>query len=204
VQAGLFLVPEGGGEIVEVRGTRADGVFTLLAAPGKYVSSLEVLDARDRRAWRARQGVRQVPLVPGLVAVSDLLILEGGAALPESLDEAIPHVRPGVRVAKGERFTVVWEVYGLRVEQPAKVTLGFTRGRPAFLQRVGEFLGVMEPDRPVEITFEDPGSDEVQSTFRSVVLELPDLEPGDYTLHLRLDLPGREPAITSRPIVVEG
>ena len=28
------------------------------------------------------------------------------------------------------------------------------------------------------------------------------LEPGEYTLHLRLDLPGRTPAITSRPIFV--
>ncbi len=98
----------------------------------------------------------------------------------------------------------MWEVYGLRVEQPARVTIGFTRGRPAFLQRVGEFLGVIDPENPVEITFDDPGPDGVQSAFRAVDLELPDLEPGEYTIHLRLDLPGREPAITSRPIVVEG
>jgi hypothetical protein len=204
VEAGLFLIPEEGGAAAEVRGTDARGVFTLNAAPGRYVSSLEVLAAGDKRAWRARQGVRQVPLVPGLVAVSDLLILEKGAPYPATLEEAIPHVRPGVRVGKAERFTVVWEVYGLRVQEPAKVTLGFTLGRPAFLQRVGEFLGVIEPDRPVEITFEDPGPDGVQSAFRAMELELPDLEPGEYTLHLRLDLPGREPAITSRPIAVEG
>lgn len=203
VEAGLFLIPEEGGDAVEVRGTDARGVLTLRARPGKYVSSLEVLDATDKRAWRARQGVRQVPLVPGLVAVSDLMILEEGAGYPASLDEAIPHVRPGVRVRQGERFTVVWEVYGLRVEEPAKVTIGFTRGRPAFLQRVGEFLGVIDPETPVEITFEDPGPDGVQSAFRAVEIGLPDLEPGDYTLHLRLDLPGRAPAIVSRPIVVE-
>jgi hypothetical protein len=34
-------------------------------------------------------------------------------------------------------------------------------------------------------------------------LELPDLEPGEYTLHLSLDLRGRSPVVTSRPIVVE-
>ena len=204
VESGLFLIQEDGGDAAEVRGTGVQGVLTLTAPPGRYVSSLEVLDAADKRAWRARQGVRQVPLVPGLVAVSDLLILEEGAAFPASLDEAIPHVRKGVRVGLGERFTVVWEVYGLRVEQPARVTIGFTRGRPAFLQRVGEFLGVIDPESPVEITFDDPGPDGVQSAFRAVDLELPDLEPGEYTIHLRLDLPGREPAITSRPIVVEG
>lgn len=205
VQAGLFLVPAEGEEGgAEVRGTDASGVLTLTAPPGRYVSSLEVLDAPGRRAWRARQGITQVALVPGLVAVSDLLILEDGAPFPASLEEALPHVRAGVRLRLGERFTVVWEVYGLRVEQTAQVTLGFTAGRPAFLSRVGDFLGVLEPDRPVEVAFEDPGATGVQSAFRAITLELPDLEPGEYTLHLRLELPGREPAIASRPIVVEG
>ncbi len=204
VEAGLFLVPEDDGELLEVRGADAEGVLTLRAPNGRYVSSLEVLDASGKRAWRARQGIRQVELVPGLVAVSDLLILENGAPEPASLDEALTLVRPGVRVSRGERFTVVWEVYGLRVQQPAQVTLGFTKGLPGFLARVGEFLGVIEPETPVEITFEETGPDAVQTVFRAMTLELPELEPGEYTLHLRLDLPGREPSITSRPIVVEG
>jgi hypothetical protein len=91
----------------------------------------------------------------------------------------------------------------LRVAEPVRVTLGFTRGRPGFLTRVGEFLGVLEPDRPVELTFEDRGPDSVQSVFRSIELQLPDLDPGEYTLHLKLELPGSLPVITSRPIIVE-
>ncbi|HSW31014.1 MAG TPA: hypothetical protein VLH75_16130 [Longimicrobiales bacterium] len=204
VQTGLFLVPEDGGPTVEVRSTEPEGVITLLAPPGRYVSSLEVLDAPRQRAWRARQGVKQVALVPGVVALSDLLILEEGASLPATLDEALPHVRPGVRVRLGERFAVVWEVYGLGVAQKPVVTLGFTKGRPGFLARVGRLAGIIEPERPVEITFEDAPQDVVQTAFRAVTLQLPDLEPGEYTLHLRLELPGREPAVVSRPIVVEG
>jgi hypothetical protein len=134
--------------------------------------------------------------------VSDLLILKEGAPSPESLDDAIPHVRPGVRIRRGERFPVVWEAYGLRILEPVRVTLGFTRGHPGFLTRVGEFLGVIEPDRPVEVTFEDTGPDVVQTAFRTIELELPDLEPGEYTLHLRLDLVGRTPVVRSRPILV--
>ncbi len=204
VQAALFLVPEDTGEVAQVDGTEPAGVFTLRAAPGRYVSSLEVFDPEGKRAWRARQGVKQVPLLAGLVAVSDLLILREGASLPATLEEAIPDVRPGVRIRRGERFTVVWELYGLRVREPTRVTLGFTRGRPGFLARVGDFLGVLEPDRPVEVTFGDPGDESVQSAFRAVVLELPELDPGDYTLHLRVDLQGRESVVASRPIVVEG
>ena len=202
VEAGLFLVPVDGGEPAEVRGREADGVLTLEARPGRYVSSLEVLDSAGKRAWRARQGVHQVPLVPGLVGVSDLLVLEEGAALPETFEEALPHIRRGVRIRQGERFTVIWEVYGLQVKDPARVTLGFTRGRPDFMQRVGDFVGELQPDRPVQVSFEDTGAADVQTLFRSVQLQLPDLEPGEYTLHLRLELPGREPAIASRPIVV--
>jgi hypothetical protein len=98
---------------------------------------------------------------------------------------------------------VVWEVYGLRILEPVRVTIGFSRGRPGFLERVGDFLGVIEPDQPVDITFDDTGPELVQSVFRAVQLELPDLDPGEYTLHLRLDLPGRTPVLTSRPIIVE-
>jgi hypothetical protein len=43
----------------------------------------------------------------------------------------------------------------------------------------------------------------VQTVFRAVEYGLPDLQPGEYTLHLRLDIPGREPTVTSRPITVE-
>ena len=201
--AALFLMPEDGSEPLFVRGTDPEGVLTITSPPGRYVSGLEVVDLAGRQAWRARQGVAQFPLGPGLLDVSDLLILKEGTPLPESLDEAIPHVRPGVRIRRGERFPVVWEAYGLQVNEPVRVTLGFTRGRPGFLTRVGEFLGVLEPDRPVEVIFEDRGPDSVQTAFRSIEFQLPELDPGEYTLHLRLELAGMLPVITSRPIIVE-
>ncbi|MCG6989581.1 MAG: hypothetical protein LJF06_15575 [Gemmatimonadetes bacterium] len=210
VQSGLFLIPVDSGteaevhdSAVAVRGTDAAGVFTLKAPPGRYVSSLEVFDPSQKRAWRARQGVRQDPLMPGLVAVSDLMILDKGAPFPSSLQDAIPYIRRNVRVKRGEKFTVVWEAYGVGVKQPAQVTLGFTEGLPGFLTRVGKFLGILKPDRPVQISFSEANFNQEQTLFRAVNIQLPDLEPGEYTLHLRVDLPGRTPAIVNRPIVVE-
>jgi hypothetical protein len=201
--AALFLVPLNGERNVVVQGGEPEGVLSVEAMPGQYVSGLEVVDLEGRRAWRARQGVVQRPLVPGQVDVSDLMILREGAPLPASLDEAIPHVRPGVRLRVGERFPVVWEAYGLGILEPVQVTIGFSRGRPGFLERVGEFLGVIEPEQPVDITFEDVGPDRVQEVFRAVEIALPELDPGEYTLHLRLELTGRTPLVTSRPVVVE-
>jgi len=201
--AALFLVPEDGDEPIFVRGGDAEGVLTLQTLPGRYVSSLEVVDLDGRQAWRARQGVVQLPLVPGVVDVSDLMILKEGSPLPASLDDALPDIRPDIRLHSGERFPVIWEVYGLRVQEPVHVTIGFSRGRPGFLSRVGAFLGIIEPEQNVDITFDETGPDRVQAVFRSMELNLPDLDPGEYTLHLRLELPGRTPVVTSRPIIVE-
>jgi hypothetical protein len=69
---------------------------------------------------------------------------------------------------------------------------------------VGQFLGIIEPEGNVDITFDETGPDRVQAVFRAVEVELPALEPGEYTLHLQLDLAGRTPVVTSRPIIVEG
>jgi hypothetical protein len=202
VEAGFFLVPEWGGDMVSTEGSDREGVFSMTAPQGRYVSSVEVFEPEGKRAWRARQGVSQEPVVRGLVALSDLLILREDAPVPNDLDEAIPLARPGIRVGSNERFIVAWEVYGLGVNQPVQVTLGFTSGRPGFLARVGQFLGVIEPEQPVEISFGDAGGDQVETLFRAIALELPNLDPGEYTLHLRLELPGREPTISSRPIIV--
>ena len=185
--AALFLVPEEGGEPLLVRGDDAEGVFTVESWPGRYVASLEVVDLEGRQAWRARQGIVQNELIYGLVGVSDLMILKDGAPIPNSLEEALPHIRPGIRLRPGERFPVLWEVYGLAVQESVGVTIGFSRGRPGFLERVGEFLGVIEPERTVEITFDETNTDVVQEAFRAIQIELPDLDAGEYTLHLRLD-----------------
>lgn len=200
--AGLFMIPEDGRDPLFVRGRDAEGVLTIRVRPGRYVSGLEVADLAGRQAWRARQGVVQEPLLEGMVDVSDLMILNSGAPLPETLDEALPHVRPGIRLQAGERFPVIWEMYGLRLQEPVQVTLGFTEGRPEYQGDPEDFIEELEASETIDVTFEDRGPDVVQAVFRSVELDLPDLEPGEYTLHLRLDLAGRTPLITSRPILV--
>jgi hypothetical protein len=204
VRTGLFLMPVEGGPPLAVEGDEPEGVFTVQVPRDRYVASLEVFDEANRRAWRARQGVSQVELPRGLVGPSDILLLREGAPIPETLEEAIPLARPGIRIKQGERFTIAWEVYGLGVDEEVQVSIGFTRGRPGFLARVGAFLGLVEADEPVEVSFTDTGPDQVQTVFRAVTLGFPDLDPGNYTLHIRLELAGREPVITSRPLVVGG
>ena len=52
------------------------------------------------------------------------------------------------------------------------------------------------------MTWEEAGPDVLGTVFRAVELNLPDLEPGDYTLTVEIELPGREPMTVVRPISI--
>jgi len=203
VESGLFLLDWDGRPVHESRSDRPEGVVTARVPDGEYVLGLEVWEEEASRAWRVRQGLRQATLAPGQSAVSDLLFLDRSGTLPESLDEALPRTLPSIRVDAGGTFTVAWEVYGLRPGETAEVTLGFTRGEPTLLQRVGEYLRLVEPEEPVEIRFEDRAPDRLGTVFRALDVDVPSFEPGVYTLNLEIQLSGRTPMVTSRRLVVE-
>jgi len=202
IQSGLFLIDPRSGEWYEVRGEGQRGAFQLQVPNGHYVVGLEAFDPHAKKAWRDRHGLWQDPIVPGLAAISDLLILEGGGEAPTSLDEALPTALPAVRIRAGDAFKVAWELYGLRVGESARVRIGVSRGRTGLAGRLGEFLRFLEPDEPVVMTYEDAGPDVLGTVFRAVELDLPDLEPGDYTLTVEIDLAGREPMTVARAISI--
>jgi hypothetical protein len=185
-----------------------------LESPSDVPPESWITAPREARTWYAPRYAPEMRALETQVGRfrrgADMLVVAAYRPVPPEADSAETRApkadaqRPaGFGIRKGERFPVVWEAYGLSVDEPVRITLGFTRGRPGFLTRVGEFLGVLEPDQPVVVVFEDPGPDSVQTAFRSIELQLPDLDPGEYTIHLRLELEGREPVVTSRPIIVE-
>ena len=202
VQSGLFLIDTEGGTTHQVLGEGPRGAFQLQVPNGRYVVGIEAFSADAKEAWRDRHGLWQDPIVPGLAAVSDLLILEGGGEIPTSLDEALPTALPAVRIRAGEAFKAAWELYGLAIGESATVRIGVDQGGQGFLRRLGQFLRVLEPDSPVVMTYEDAGPDVLGTVFRAVQLNLPDLEPGEYTMTVEIELAGREPMVIARPIVI--
>ena len=200
VQSGLFLIDTETGERHEVLGEGPEGAFQLQVDNGRYIVGVEAFSADAKQAWRDRHGLWQDDIVPGLAAVSDLLILKGGGELPESLDEALPTAMPAIHIRAGEAFKVAWELYGLRIGESATVRIGVDQGGEGFLRALGQFLRVLEPDAPVVMAFEDAGPDVLGTVFRAVQLNLPDLEPGEYTLTVEIELSGREPMVVARPI----
>jgi len=202
IQSGLFLIDSESGKRYQVRGEGPEGAFQLQVPNGHYVIGLEAFSPRAKKGWRDRHGLWQDPIVPGLAAISDLLILQGGGEVPRSLDEALPTALPAVRIEAGDAFKVAWELYGLRVGESARVRIGVSRGRTSFVGRLGEFLRFLEPNEPVVMTYEDAGPDVLGTVFRAVELNLSDLEPGEYTLTVEIELAGREPMTVGRPLSI--
>jgi len=203
VESGLFLLGWDGTPALDQRGKDPTRVATARVPDGEYVFGLEVLQPDEKRAWRTRQGLRLDTLAAGQSAVSDLLFLKKGDQLPRSLDEALPRVLPSIRVRKGQTFTVAWEVYQLRPGESARVTLGFTKGEPSLLERIGQFLRVVQPEEPIQIRFQDRAPDRLGTVFRALNVQVPDFDSGVYTLNLEVTLPGRTPMVTSRRLTIE-
>lgn len=202
VVSGLFLIDENTAERHEVRGEGPEGAFQLQVPNGHYIVGVEAFNPDQKKAWRDRHGLWQEELPFGLASVSDLLILNGGGENPETLAEAVPSVMAAIRIPAGERFKVAWEVYGLAIGESAQVRIGIDAGGLSLLQRAGRFFRVLEPDNPVVMSWEEAGPDVLGTVFRSVELNLPDVEPGDYTLTVEIQLAGREAMTVGRKITI--
>ena len=202
IQSGLFLIDSESGKRHQVLGEGPKGAFQLQAPNGHYIVGLEAFSPHAKKGWRDRHGLWQDPIVPGLAAISDLLILQGGGEVPTSLDEALPSALPAVRIRAGDAFKVAWELYGLQVGESARVRIGVNPARTGLGRRLGEFLRLLEPNEPVVMTYEDAGPDVLGTVFRAVELNLSDLEPGEYTLTVEIELAGREPMTVGRPLSI--
>ncbi len=208
LQAGLFLVAPDSGVAREVRTRGADsGGLRLRAEAGSYLASVEVWDPGGARAARARQGVRMAEAPgPDVVTISDLLVMDAGAAPPESLEEAAPRTRPELRACPGGTMAVGWELYGLGLRRE---TLAFRlrveRTDEGFFRRTGELLGLVDSAPTVTLEWSEPGPERLRPFFRAVDVSLPEeMEAGTHELRLRVRLPGREPLAARRPLMVGG
>ena len=203
VESGVFVLTPGGERLVDQRDGAREGVVTARVPNGDYVFGVEVLNEADDRAWRVRGGVRQQDLPFGLAGISDVVLLDAGGDLPESLDEALPRVRRSTRIQSGDTFVAAWEVYGLQTGESAIVGITMQDADPGLLERATRFLRLTTPEAPVEMSWEEAGPDQLGTVFRAIALTLPEVEPGEYDLILTVELAGRSPIEVGTRLVVE-
>jgi hypothetical protein len=201
--AGLFLLPDGGVPWHESRVRSGVGVVTLLVPPGPYLVSLELHSPGERRAARLRHGLVAETYPPDVPSVSDLLILRESDALPTGFREAIAGARPSTVVRAGERVPVAWEVYGLGRQLEAPHFHVSLRPRDGgFIRRVARWVGLGDDDQEVVLSWMEAAPDALGPLLRAVHVDLPDLEPGEYTLRLQVELRGRSTMVSERTLEV--
>jgi hypothetical protein len=201
LEAGLFLTNPAGDEVHEARRSDApQGALILDAPSGDYFASLEVWDPGRGFAARLRLGVKAS--TPATVSLSDLMLLEGPLADTARLEEAVTHARQPGAVPSGEPLSFGWEVFGLGDRSEAiAYRVSLARESRGLLQNLGQWLGVSRPEEPVRISWEEPGP-AAGPSFRTLTVDLPQLDDGEYLLRLELDSPGRATLSSERRLQV--
>ncbi|MEX2581836.1 MAG: hypothetical protein WD766_01055 [Gemmatimonadota bacterium] len=190
-------------DIVGNEGNDTRGAMVVEVPARPSLMSLELIVPEERRLARARYGIDLTPASPGLISLSDLLLLRPGEALPDSLEGAVALARGSSRVAVGEQLGVYWEIYGLerRSDAEISISLQLLQGRTGWLRRLAERAGLMREVTPVRLRWQEPVA-EGEFMSRSVEIEVPDVAPGTYTLELTVDASGREPLSVRKDIEI--
>ncbi len=203
VEAGLVLMRHEASPASVARGSFVGprGVLRVETAPGPAVLSLEARAPGIRRVARARYGV---PLAATAgVSVSDVLLLEDGGSLPETLDDAVSRARASDRVRPGERLGLFWEVYGLPA-RPDTVAVSVSvvpRRVGGAARRAAERVGLVSPGVPVRMGWREE-TEGGGVLARSIGVALPRLAPGEYLLEVTVRVGAAAPVVASRRLRV--
>jgi hypothetical protein len=208
-RAGLFLLPLRDAatvlDTVIVPGSEGTaGVLTLDAPAGEHVVGLEVWSPARGLAGRLRHGLVVNPSPADVPTLSDLVLLDSLLAPAASLTEALGHLRTVGPLRPRERVVVGWEVQGLgwRFPEVLAYRLTFTRVDRGLLQRIGSWLGLSGDAPSSVLSWQEEAPARPTAVFRSVALDVPDLEEGVYRLRLELATAGRTALVSERRLVV--
>jgi hypothetical protein len=177
-------------------------VLTATAPWHPAVVGVEALSREKGRAARARFGAG-VDGAAG-VALSDILLLEPTDALPETLAEALGHVRAAPRARVGEKVGLFWEVYLLGdTAQTVTVSLAMERARVGWGRRGLEALRLARRPSPVRLRWESHTGSRRQVATGALALGLADVRPGRYRIELTVHAADGRSASASRVITID-
>lgn len=203
-QVGLFLIDsERRFREARHRGD-SESVLALSVPAGRYLMSLEAWVPTTGRGGRLRHGIVTDTIPEDLATLSDLIILYSADSLPQQLDLALPLMRPSLELSSGQEIAVGWEIFGLGWRQEnVDFVLSLYKEGEGFFGKVGRWLGFGGGrDEPLQIGWREPGPVETGPWFRSVKVDMPDLEPGEYLFRLEVSIRGREPLVRTRAVGV--
>jgi hypothetical protein len=201
-EAGLALRTLDGEQVSATRvGGRRAGVLARSVPPGSYVASVEVWDPDAGLAGRHRVALEAPSVPPGIVALSDLLLLEEGPD-PEALQDAVSRVLPSLELRAGGTVRVAWVVAGLGLrDEVLSYRLSLEETDRGFFRRAGEWLGWVGGSEPQRLIWEEPGPARPGPVLRSVFMTLPEELPDrPHVLRLELETRGRSTLVSERRV----
>lgn len=177
----------------------ARGAVTVAAPNTDYVASLELFAGNSRAAARARRGLRALP-PPGVLAVSDLLMLEPGDQ-PRTLAEAVPRLLPDGELDADRRVTLYWEIYGLDTATLPRVTVSVSRVRASRVRRLAEKLGLRHEPQTVQMHWETDAP-AARTAVGGVTLDLRDRPSGTWRVSISVTTADGRAATAERTLVL--
>jgi hypothetical protein len=171
-------------------------VFIATAPLRPYVVGVEVVTPRGAAWHRGRlDSLRSVG--PSL---SDLLLYDPDAGEPPTVKVAAGAMLGSTTVAKGADVGVFWQTYGVPAGAALRFDLSLEHSSGGLVEHLGRFLGGRSEQAPGRLTWSEPGT--AGTDTRGVVLDLGDLDEGDYTLVLRVSWDDGPPLDRRRTISV--
>jgi hypothetical protein len=129
--------------------------------------------------------------------------MDRGENLPDSFEEGAQRLRPSTALEPEGKLTVGWEVYGLTTKrEPLTFRLSLVREGEGLFRRILEWTGLSGREPAMTLAWTEDGPGKLGPFFRSIDVDLPDLDEGRYLLRLELQLPFRSPVVSNRRILV--
>ncbi len=151
---------------------------------GEYLVGLERQSASGFA--RARVGHRLPSEATAPLRASDLLLFRPGdrftAGEVNGLEDVLSRARGAPTWQNGEVVGVYAELYGPEALGDVQVTFSLeSLERPGLLRRIGEAAGVLQGDRPLEISWSERPGERFAGAW---TLDLSEIEPGRYRITL--------------------
>lgn len=185
---------------IDDSGPRGALVAELPAEPVLF--SLELLVPEERRLARARYDL-DLTRTEGGISLSDLLLLDASETLPDSLPAALAVARGSTMARPGEQIGIYWEMYGLDPTESPEISLSIRllEGRTGWLRRLAERAGILREVAPIRLRWQEPVL-AGEYMARSLGIQVPNVDPGTYTLELVVEAADEEPVSVRRDLEI--
>jgi hypothetical protein len=173
---------------------------------GRLLMSAEMTAAGMDSAARARYGLKAPYAMGARVTLSEMMFYEpfGNDAIPATLEEAVPHMLPTIRVRNDKKLGVFFESYGTNpAGEKLKITLTVTKedDEPGFFRRRLP-TRISDKGSPIRITIEDQSIIGARMTPRAAYLDIRTLKKGSYIVQLSEEVNGQYVVYSERALEV--